>query len=64
MVGGRLWLVGGWDDSNTYRAEVLEYEPTMDTWTPKGNITGARESQGMVAVGPQDLPCLTGSWSN
>ena len=74
MVGGRLWLVGGRDkDSDTYRAEVggggrayspgtqvLQYEPSMDTWTPKGNITGARKKHGMVAVGPQDLPCLTG----
>jgi len=59
MVGGRLWLVGGKDSSYTYRAEVLEYEPTTDTWTPKGNITGARDSHGMMAVGPQDLPCLT-----
>ena len=62
------------DGSSTTRAEVsgggraynpcskvLQYEPTTDTWTSKGNITGARESHGMVAVGPQDLPCLTGS---
>ena len=76
MLGGKLWLVGGSDeDSNTYRAEVrgggrayspgtqvLQYEPSMDTWTPKGNITGARAAHGMVAVGPQDLPCLTGSY--
>ena len=73
MVGGRLWLVGGYD-SETYRAEVrgggrayspgtqvLQYEPSMDTWTPRGNITEARAGHGMVAVGPQDLPCLTGS---
>jgi len=65
MVGGRLWLVGGRDsDSNTKRAEVLQYEPSMDTWTPKGNITGARSYHGMVAVGPQDLPCLRSSYSN
>ena len=75
MVGGRLWLVGGRDkDSDTYRAEVggggrayspgtqvLQYEPSMDTWTPKGNITGGRWGHGMVAVGPQDLPCITGA---
>ena len=78
MVGGRLWLVGGTDeDSRTHRAEVrgggrayspgtqvLQYEPSMDTWTPKGNITGARNYHGMVAVGPQDLPCLRSSYSN
>ena len=74
MVGGRLWLVGGWEgDRDTYRAEVggggrayspgtqvLQYDPSMDTWTPKGNITEARWSPGMVAVGSQALPCLTG----
>ena len=74
MVGGRLWLVGGEDDSYDTRAEVgcggrayspgtqvLQYEPSMDTWTPKGSITGGRRSHGMVAVGPQDLPCFTGA---
>merc|ERR1719430_448714 len=65
MVGGRLWLVGGSDeDYSTIRPEVLQYEPSMDTWTPKGNITGARNYHGMVAVGPQDLPCLRSSYSN
>ena len=75
MVGGRLWLVGGRDTpSYTPRAEVgfggrayspatqvLQYEPSMDTWTPKWNLTGGRDGLGMVAVGPQDLPCLTGA---
>ena len=73
MVGGRLWLVGGQDDT-TARLEVrgggrayspgtqvLQYEPSMDTWTPRGNITGARAAHGMMAVGPQDLPCITGA---
>ena len=71
MVGGRLWLVGGLAEDSIWRAEVggggrayspgtqvLQYEPSMDTWTPKGNITGGRH--GMGAVGPQDLPCITG----
>ena len=74
MVGGRLWLVGGLAEDSIWRAEVggggrayspgtqvLQYDPSMDTWTPKGNITGARSSHGMVAVGPQDLPCITGA---
>ena len=74
MVGGRLWLVGGKGDSyiritevgGGWRAyspgtQVLQYEPSMDTWTPKGNITWGRALHGMVAVGPQDLPCITGS---
>ena len=77
MVGGRLWLVGGRDSIKTYRAEVgggwrayspgtqvLQYEPSMDTWTPKGNITRARSYHGMVAVGRQDLPCLRSPYSN
>ena len=74
MVGGRLWLVGGKGDSYIWITEVrgggrayspgtqvLQYEPSMDTWTPKGNITGGRAGHGMVAVGPQDLPCITGA---
>ena len=72
--GGSGWW-GGQEDWDTARAEVggggrayspgtqvLQYDPSMDTWTPKGNITGARAGHGMVAVGPQDLPCLTGSY--
>ena len=54
------WVVVGGPITLVY-TQVLEYEHTSDTWTPKGNITGARAAHGMVAVGPQDLPCLTGS---
>jgi len=65
MVGGRLWLVGGRGPlicsdlcSSDYRAEVLQYEPSTDTWTTKGNLTEGMGDHGVVAVGAQDLPCL------
>jgi len=58
MVGGRLWLVGGYASGFPIRPEVLEYHSSSDTWVVLGNLTTPRYHLAMVAIGPHHLPCL------
>ena len=45
-VNGKLYLIGGLDETQAARADVYEYDPDANTWTKKADMPTAREDMG------------------
>jgi len=61
IVGGKIRVNGGFD-GDSYRSEVLEYQPEpLNQWVTIGNLEEARGFHATLSIGAEQLPCYSGS---
>ena len=50
VVGGKLYVFGGWDASGLGLSTAEVYDPASDSWAPATSLTSVRTSHVAVAL--------------